>query len=315
MKALLLSILAVQLTPSSNGPPEGWELVYQLNAPDSWLATVWANSAGAWAAGGKDILVNSSGVDVRATLIQGRGVLEISQHARGLFAVGTHGAIWRIDGRGATLEHQTRPTSERRSRDIDTFFSVVDTEEGGAPGLMVLGVNPYFSSTSGQWHPLSPIEGARKRSQSLLYGSAIPKPLGCGPATWLAFSGQTADGVLVCGDKRAFRVIDSATSPLPKLPKSCANVGRAAVGKHDLLIVCGMERLFELTAGDWREITTPFKVESAAATDSCIWAASRREVWRRCKAPSKSTNANSPAPSSARPPAPADKGRGCSFGR
>jgi hypothetical protein len=289
MTILTLILLAAQLAPTPPAQAKGWEKVFDVKAPGSWLASIWAGDNGKWAAGGKNVIVDRINSDVRVTPIQGRAAMSISQNSRGLFAVGSHGAIWNITKTEVRLEHQTRPTSQRRLRDPNLFFSIVEGEDDGEQGLIALGPSPRFSPAAGKWQEFADSKNASKRAQSMRYASSIPRPSSCGGVTWIAFPGTYRSGVLTCDDGRAFRVTDFAPTALPNLPKKCANIARSAFAASRLVITCGRGVLYEADGVGWRLIPSPFEAEAIALSPNCIWAASLKAVWRKCMPTTKAS--------------------------
>lgn len=290
MIARIVCVAALVSISARRQEPRGdWEKLYELPVGNAWLGAVWADGKDDWMAGGREVLIYNRAKRAEAARvapIPGLAVTAFGSTSRGVFGVGSHGAIWKITAHDVHLEHQARPTEQRRLRDPDQLLQIGDAEVAGAPGVLAVGMRAVFSARTGEWANIADKAGA-KLANELLFGQWFSRPEGCDSITWLVSPRSHREGVLVCGDRRIFEVRDHHMNPLPPLPKACREVWHAAGGaRWGTTILCGGKGLVWKQAGPaaWSQVPAPVGVDNIAATESCIFAVSKRSLWRLCEA-------------------------------
>lgn len=317
--ATLLAISAAPRKPDGN-----WERLFELPEGQAWLETVWADGKYGWVAGGRDVIIFNRAKEtdeVSVSAIPGLAVTALGATSRGVYGVGSHGAIWRIDRDRAHLEHQERPTEKRRLRDPDQLLQVGDAVVAGKAGVLAVGTRALFSSRLGEWAAVAGPTGGQL-VEDRLFGHWFSRPKGCDSITWLVSARSHREGVLVCGDRRVFGVRDQDVKPLPPLPKGCAEVWHAAGGATwGTTILCGGKGLVWKQDGPaaWSQVPAPANLDNIAATESCIFAVSRRSLWRRCEVKVSAAPESGPESPVVQPPKlaapeprPTRDARGCS---
>ncbi len=267
-------------------PTEAWELLHEVTSKDTWIAVVWAADKDRWVVGGKNQIVDSLSGKLRTTLIPGLGVAEVAQVQKQVWAVGWHGAIWQIDANGPALMFQLRDTSIRIARDPDLLTNVGAAQIAGEDGVLALGMRAVFRPSGGNWQALPDDPKVRKSANDLIFYAKQASPPQCRPVSWRSFSGKFREGLVLCSNKKAFVLREHNASPLPPLPKGCRDLAQAVDGgAWGITLLCGSDSRIWSQRGDaWQRLSAPDKVHSISATHNCLFAASKRKVWRRCEA-------------------------------
>jgi hypothetical protein len=286
-RSFLIFFVSIAFPQVAEAQGDEWQKVYEGTAKETRFASVWAANAETWVAGGKKLLVVGKGASIHEHQLGGLIVMGIRQTPRGLFAFGSHGAIWKIQDNDVHLEYQARKTEIRKPRDPDMLFTLGEVEVDGKNGLLASGGIAVFSETPGAWQRITDEEKARKLTIDELYGKWFPRPANCDSPTWVPISSARRYGILVCRNRSAFLVRDTVLTALPRMPKDCRGyISGAEGGTQSTTVLCDERRsLWQLRGSSWTEIKTGFMPDGMAASDNCIFAVSQRSVWRRCTAP------------------------------
>lgn len=303
MRITLMASL-VGLSAQAQEPPATWDEVYELPVSSAWLSVVWARSAEVWVAGGRQILVDALDGKIRSTSLPNLGVSTVANTYRGVFAAGSHGAIWRIDAQGIHLEHQDVVGEKLKGRDRHQILQIGEAELSGRRGILALSTEAIFSERPGDWRLLaSDAESNGQFANDLLFARWFARPQGCDSPTWLSFAGAHREGILTCRDRRSILLRAEKGFPLAHLPPGCGNPVQAAGGR-DLAptILCdGKIAIWTHRNGEWHALRTSFRPSGIAATERCVFAVTQRTVWRQCRPAPASSDAPKALPNSRLP--------------
>jgi hypothetical protein len=284
MLAAALFLLA-GAAPADGAP--AWEKVYERPEKDGSLEALWADEAG-WFAAGPGLLVAGGAGGVQPLPQGERTIVGFSGASRAeLFAVGWNELVLKLDGSKWIEEHFVAgPPPRKRGRKVDDLLLRVDTlPVDGKPMPAAVGVwQVLVRHPDGTWQALP--EAARREVLMLAHqGPKSVRPERCTLAAWQWVGKDRA--LFSCHDDRTFLFEAGKATPAGRLPRACKQgLDRPRVRGADRYTLCHGD-LWRSDGTAWKRIPTPAKLRDIALTDRCLYAATQREVWRRCQGSAK----------------------------
>jgi len=260
--------------------PPGWERIYESTGVKDWVTAVLAFRADTWFAGGVGWLVHSADGSLDRTSTGSRAVLGLAgQTASDVLALGDDELIMHFGGTRWSEEH-VGPTARRPGRGTDILHSVL------IDGARTIAFGPTLVLTrtgDHAWQEPPPAE--RKRLMDLAdSGPSHRAPPKCNEVGWFWVGERKA--LIACQDGRSFMFESGTLTPKGALPSDCRrSFQRVAAGQGQLFASCGPGTLWKTEQDRWTALATfPATKElvSISITDSCIFVASKRTIWRSC---------------------------------
>jgi hypothetical protein len=287
---LLLAIYAMAAPPPSRGA--AWEKILEAPGARDWFSSVWAADSGEWFVGGGEGMARSGPLGVQWEKTSGAVILGIfGQAADDVFAVGTDELILHFDGRTWAREH-VGPKPKKRGHGADLLhgFFHADTQ------LVAFGPSLFLVRRADRtWAAPSAAERDRLISLVARGPAGLAKPPKCDLAGWQWFG--PSRGAFHCHDGRSFLFNEGNISPKGQLPKPCTTAFDAmAFGRGELYASCGHGKLWKTGADGWEPVEAPegqSEIRSISVTESCMFLAGSRAVWRSCAGPPRSTRPGS----------------------
>lgn len=288
-RATFVIVALITLSRTSHAQYGEWKKIYEVKPSDGWLGAVWAESETRWAAGGKDLLIDTlNDGHVRLTELTNLAVMDIAQTRGGLIAVGSRGGIWSITPQRIRKESGAESSVQYRGRDRDLIMRLGDAVIGGTNRTVTLGVDSHkvFEEQSQAWVTVREGPLLKQLNDEVLSAHSLAAPTNCGPRTWLPFNGTLQKGTLLCGRKHLLKIDQRKATELPDLPTSCGLPGSAAeIAEGRVALLCeGKTNLIMLAGGKWVALQTPQKFRFISATKSCLFGTVSSSVWRACMA-------------------------------
>jgi len=280
MTAIAAITLAAALASAVPKPTAGWSVLYTTPDRSSAFNTVFATGGDTWVAGGPSTIVVQSSGAAQTHKIDG-DVSYIGGTAFGVYAIGSRGSVWSIDGGSLREEHHL--PGPRRTRDPMTLDWLGPGKIAGRPGVLAFGTAlMLFGAADGTWTPVAEADAEPLR-KSLLYdrGSEVK---GCGGRAWIPLRDPGDTGFLACGDRRTY-VGGISLQRHPRLPKECPRPYSAARDSADrMVVVCDNRKPWLLveTENGWAKKAAPLDVIQVHTAGSCTFAATARSIWRTC---------------------------------
>ena len=260
--------------------PPGWERVYDATGPKDWVTSVLAFRADSWFAGGVGWVARATSGSVERTSTGSRAVLGLAgQKPDDVFALGDDELVMHFDGTRWSEEH-VGPKPRRTGRGADILHSVL------LEGPRTIAFGPTLALVRADDHTWqTPPAAESKRLLDLTDSGPSHKPLAkCDEAGWFWVARDKA--LLACQDGRSFMFDSGTFSAKGALPSECRRAfQRVAVGRGELFASCGPGKLWKTEGSRWASFATfPAAKElvSISVTDSCVFVASKRTVWRSC---------------------------------
>jgi hypothetical protein len=282
---LVLSLLSIYWAASYHvvATEPIWEKLYEVSGPKSFIFGVWASKSSDWFVGGSELIWgDTAGVHHESRpewFVEGFGMDD-----RGaLLALGYDRLVLRFNHGKWIQEHLDRKDPNPRHRGI--LLSAQSLTFDGRSMFLAFGSGPALvRQLDGSWTDVLWEKRAALLNLTATGPPDLKKPAGCYLAGW-EWLGPN-QGWFDCHDGRAFMVNGNVVTPKGRLPKACAlYVTRSAQRSGELYATCAEGTLWKTTEQTWKRIRTPVGMDTLALTDRCIFATTKKALWRSCVAP------------------------------
>jgi hypothetical protein len=263
------------------GNASGWEPTHRADKGTS-VDRIWAVSRTRWVAAGVEVIVTATERGTKVHRVPGLVVTNVRETPLGIFAVGSSGSVWRVNG--LEIEQQVGPTRRPApARDRDLVEDVIAGTFEGRGGVLALGTRvAFFSADGSHWQPAAGHAIDEQRKAALLG----PRPAGCQRSAWLSFDGSASSGIVVCKPREPVRRLGAATpdATLEAIPRGCHSPAVASPRLDArVFMLCRPGSLWQWQQHrGWAKTDAPRGIVVVHATPTCLFAVDGTTVWRRC---------------------------------